>query len=1042
MTFDLGGFTYTTGTFDLEDASLTIGNGTFVTTGGADDRIGDRTLTVLSSGAFTASKYVIVAGAFVNQGIVNGALDFGGPVSGSGSYTGPVTFEDSFSPGNSGPATVNLGSALFNIYSTLNMDIESPASMDRLNFAGGADIFGGTLNVTLGFTPSAGQSFHLFTGAFYGTFPSVDLPSLPSGLGWSTGQLYTNGILVVTQLNQWAAPVNGNYSDTGKWSDGYAPAVSDAAVFNTVGNTSYTVTFSSAAQVDHISIGNGRVALDLAGNDLSLTNKTSSVPAVQVGYTGTGSLTLENSGNRVTMRTFYVTVGQTADAEGSLTLDSSNVVWNNVVTMAIGGTTAGSGGMGVLNIEAGTITTSALKAWNTTGTAINLSGGTLSVGTLDLSGNPSMLNWTGGTLQITYSNATIGPTGTLPANLTLSPGMTLDTSEIGNLAVNTGSASAFTVNGASLLLPGRASNGTTDIGVFAIGDSAPGNVLTQNGTVISANFTNAFVGYNSAGTWTINGKSSFFSGGPLTVGSNAVGTMSILGGSVVSDGGGQIGVSTFSSGAISVDGAGSQWLNEGPLYDGYGGNGSLSVTNGGYVTMTTSFLGYSSDKVGSLTVNHSTLVGSDIATIGYYGSGVLTISNGGSATLAGADLGYIASDSSGTVNVSDAGSQLINNGDLVIGYGGYGELSIRGGATVSDVNVDIGFANSANGTASIDGAGSIWSSSGSMYVGGSSSLAGGYAAVSISGGMVTVGGTLKIWNSPNSIITNSVNLAGGMLSVGALDTDSAPENFVWTGGTLAITASDLHIGSAGLLGNSVTLSLGMNLQISSPSHYLTIDSDGILTNSGSIVATNMSILAGIYDSTGSTEIIGGIFAAGVQSVGGAFINHGAVSGPTMQGQYLTFTGDVTGSGIFIGNVAFAGSYRPADPVSVTFAGDVLFDSNDVLTMDIGGAIQGSEYDYLDFLKPAMLGGTLDIQLIDGFTPAVGDTFDLFGGPLEGKFAAVNLPALPSSLYWDTSRLNSNGLISVVPEPGLGWFALLLLPIFDRRLMRQIRNQRC
>ncbi len=41
-----------------------------------------------------------------------------------------------------------------------------------------------------------------------------------------------------------------------------------------------------------------------------------------------------------------------------------------------------------------------------------------------------------------------------------------------------------------------------------------------------------------------------------------------------------------------------------------------------------------------------------------------------------------------------------------------------------------------------------------------------------------------------------------------------------------------------------------------------------------------------------------------------------------------------------------------------------------------------------------LGGTLDVILIDGFAPALGNGFDLFAwSALAGAFSAVNLPTL-------------------------------------------------
>jgi hypothetical protein len=49
-----------------------------------------------------------------------------------------------------------------------------------------------------GFTPSAGNVFHLFSwGSVSGTFIAINLPLLGSGLTWNTSRLYTDGVLFV-----------------------------------------------------------------------------------------------------------------------------------------------------------------------------------------------------------------------------------------------------------------------------------------------------------------------------------------------------------------------------------------------------------------------------------------------------------------------------------------------------------------------------------------------------------------------------------------------------------------------------------------------------------------------------------------------------------------------------------------------------------------------------------------------------------------------------------------------------------------------------
>jgi hypothetical protein len=59
-----------------------------------------------------------------------------------------------------------------------------------------------------------------------------------------------------------------------------------------------------------------------------------------------------------------------------------------------------------------------------------------------------------------------------------------------------------------------------------------------------------------------------------------------------------------------------------------------------------------------------------------------------------------------------------------------------------------------------------------------------------------------------------------------------------------------------------------------------------------------------------------------------------------------------------------------------------------------------------------LGGALNVSLINNFTPAPGQAFDILDwGSRSGTFASINLPML-SGLAWNTSQLYTSGMISV------------------------------
>ena len=107
-------------------------------------------------------------------------------------------------------------------------------------------------------------------------------------------------------------------------------------------------------------------------------------------------------------------------------------------------------------------------------------------------------------------------------------------------------------------------------------------------------------------------------------------------------------------------------------------------------------------------------------------------------------------------------------------------------------------------------------------------------------------------------------------------------------------------------------------------------------------------------------------------------------------------------------------------------------------MEIGGLLAGQEYDQLIGNHLLTVGGTLNVELIGGFSPAFGDSFDLFDGPMAGAFDSIGLPPLAAGLGWNTAALHSHGRITVVPEPAtlsllsIGGLVAMLLRLRRRR----------
>jgi len=103
--------------------------------------------------------------------------------------------------------------------------------------------------------------------------------------------------------------------------------------------------------------------------------------------------------------------------------------------------------------------------------------------------------------------------------------------------------------------------------------------------------------------------------------------------------------------------------------------------------------------------------------------------------------------------------------------------------------------------------------------------------------------------------------------------------------------------------------------------------------------------------------------------------------------------------------------------TITIVGNYVQEADGVLLMEIAGTGPG-QFDRLIVNNGMMnLAGTLDVDLINGFVPGWGQSFDLLDWQsLVGKFTTLDLPALSGNLTWDTGNLYSTGGLAITPEP--------------------------
>jgi len=338
-------------------------------------------------------------------------------------------------------------------------------------------------------------------------------------------------------------------------------------------------------------------------------------------------------------------------------------------------------------------------------------------------------------------------------------------------------------------------------------------------------------------------------GGQLVVGYGhySTGTLTIENGGTVSNTRGYVGLGYASVGAVTVTGTGSTWSNSDVLYIGYGGTGTLTIADGGLVTSSTHvYLGDSSDFTGTVTVtgSGSTWANSGTLSVGNYGTGTLTIENGGSVSNAAAAVGD-KFGSTGTVTVTGAGSTWTSSGTLYVGNSGTGTLTIANGGTVSNINVRVGSVSGSTGTVTVTGAGSTWTNSASLTVGleGTGTLA------------IENGGTVS---SANSQVGSVAGSSGTVTVTGA--------------GSSWASSGLLYVGQAG----SGTLTIADGGRVTNTIAYLGSSSGG----SGTVKVTG----------AGSTWANAGLLRVGLRGTGKLTIESGGTVSNTD-----TFVGYLAGS---------------------------------------------------------------------------------------------------------------------------------------------------
>jgi|GEM_PF-6691984 len=229
-----------------------------------------------------------------------------------------------------------------------------------------------------------------------------------------------------------------------------------------------------------------------------------------------------------------------------------------------------------------------------------------------------------------------------------------------------------------------------------------------------------------------------------------------------------VGSRVFADGFATVSGG--TWNTDDDLVFGHnGGAGHLLINNGGVVSAGgTTYVGQS----GNAPLNETGVGEVDIA------DGTLTST--GTASIGSGALSF------GDVDVVGADSAWNIGGFLFVAESGIGNLQVRDSASVHVQNDSFISVDTTEGLVNITSGGSFLND-GNMYVGGSSSAAGGPGELLVqSNGELEVGGLLKVWE------TGTLTLNGGTITTDNLMIQpGATVNF--ESGQLAIDSGALNI---------------------------------------------------------------------------------------------------------------------------------------------------------------------------------------------------------------------------------------------------------
>lgn len=827
-------------------------------------------------------------------------------------------------------------------------------------------------------------------------------------------------LLCPAQTDKWtgkSSPANHNWSDPTNWSLGAIPNSSNDVVITSPASNPGAVLQDIPATVHNLTIDS---SAELSMGDVSLT-------VVGTSISNSGSLVLNNDGFATT--SLIISGDVHTSGLGGIFMNNNSVIGgggtlvnNSYIESSLG--VSGNIGQGGLTLENnGTISASA------TGVKLTVapSGTLINSKILSAAGFNSTLVLAATTIQNTATAAISGGSGMVLIGTATIIGGTLD-GEVGIIGPLPG-ASAPTLDGVTIKGTYQISSHTqthlegtiTNNGIISVNDLDPVNTssahliisgqATLAGTgVVSLNGPNNYINgigtlinqQTIEGTGTIavkyltnNGSIGAFVSN-LTI--QPAGSLNNVGGTISANNDATvtlIGPATFSGGTISA------------------GENSL-VTVEGAATLA----GVTTTGSGVVNVVLGTLDGSSTPVTN---SATIQVNNGDALTVKG------TLNNQSTINLDGSClscppaaiyvNRLVNlngSGNLIMSYsnnyieGLNGNDTLKNNSTIQGSG-DIGnnlmnLVNGVKGTINATGGSPLLVFPGpTNTVNNLGTLSAGPPdyTLEITGNLSNYNSTTKTLTAGTFIANGTVQLPGDVVTNAAKLTLGAP-------GAQFVDQSDFNA----LLGLNNNATISGFFGLSGGANFTT---QGDFTNSASVKIQKASTftLGGSstnYSQTAGTTTVDGTLAVPI----GGLID---VTGGTLQSAG-TFSGSVS-----LGNASGAAatfiigdSLKKAALVSIS--DNYTQHPTGILDVQIGGTKAGTNYSHLSVTGPVTVGGTVNISLINKFTPVIGQTFTVLNAPsgITGTFSTANGLSINSSEHFNLTSNPTTLVLEVVSGP--------------------------